>query len=176
MAEELVRIPESVTGKFLAAPLRHPLQPRRAVNGVTPSPELHGARLHNLKSIDARIPLGRLTVVTGVSGSGKSTLAREVLHRNLVELVRNRARSSNGGLYGCQTIAGHELVSTYLAPHPGSKWAHAHEALDFSVPPRELVDDVLPDEFPLSMFYETLSKKLGGVVESTRGVTGKMTA
>ena len=73
-------------------------------------------------------------------------------------------------------IAGHELVSTYLAPHPGSKWAHAHEELDFSVPPRQLVDDVLPDEFPLSMFYETLSKKLGGVVEATRGVTGKMTA
>jgi hypothetical protein len=73
-------------------------------------------------------------------------------------------------------IVGHELVSTYLAPHPGSKWARAHETLDFGVPPRELVDDVLPDEFPLSMFYETLAKKLGGVVESTRGVTGKMTA
>jgi len=73
-------------------------------------------------------------------------------------------------------IVGHELVSTYLAPHPGSKWARAHETLDFNLPPRELVDDVLPDEFPLSMFYETLSKKLAGVVESTRGVTGKMTA
>jgi Family of unknown function (DUF6421) len=73
-------------------------------------------------------------------------------------------------------IAGHELVSSYLAPHPGSKWARARETLDFDVPPRELVDDVLPDEFPLSMFYETLAKKLGGVVESTRGVTGKMSA
>jgi hypothetical protein len=73
-------------------------------------------------------------------------------------------------------IAGHELVSTYLAPHPGSTWARARDALDFSVPPRELVDHVLPDEFPLSMFYETLAKKLGGVVEATRGVTGKMSA
>jgi hypothetical protein len=73
-------------------------------------------------------------------------------------------------------IAGHELVSTYLAPHPGSKWARAKEVLDFSVAPRELVDEVLPDEFPLSMFYETLARKLGGVVESTRGVTGKMSA
>jgi len=73
-------------------------------------------------------------------------------------------------------IAGHELVSTYLSAHPGSKWARARETLDFSLPPRELVDDVLPDEFPLSMFYETLAKKLGGVVEATRGVTGKMTA
>jgi hypothetical protein len=73
-------------------------------------------------------------------------------------------------------IAGHELVSTYLAPHPGSSWARARDTLDFSVPPRELVDHVLPDEFPLSMFYETLAKKLGGVVESTRGVTGKMSA
>src|SRR4051794_10422572 len=73
-------------------------------------------------------------------------------------------------------IVGHEPVSTYLAPHPRSKRARAREVLDFSVPPRQLVDDVLPDEFPLSMFYETLAKKLGGVVESTRGVTGKLSA
>jgi excinuclease ABC subunit A len=45
--------------------------------------KISGARLHNLKGIDARIPHGTLTVITGVSGSGKSTLAYDVLHRNL---------------------------------------------------------------------------------------------
>ncbi|WP_405523060.1 DUF6421 family protein [Streptomyces canus] len=70
-------------------------------------------------------------------------------------------------------FAGYELVSTYLAPHPGSKWAKGPDALDLSLPPRKLVDDVLPDEFPLSMFYEALSKKLRHVIASTRGITAE---
>jgi hypothetical protein len=65
----------------------------------------------------------------------------------------------------------YELVSTYLAPHPGSRWAKGPDALDLTQPPRKLVDDVLPDEFPLSMFYEALSKKLKNVIASTKGIT-----
>jgi hypothetical protein len=65
----------------------------------------------------------------------------------------------------------YELVSTYLAPHPGSKWAKGPDALDLTQPPRKLVDDVLADEFPLSMFYEALAKKLKGVIASTKGIT-----
>ncbi|MFE2193443.1 DUF6421 family protein [Streptomyces olivaceus] len=68
-------------------------------------------------------------------------------------------------------FAGYKLVSTYLAPHPGSKWAKGPDALDLTLPPRKLVDDVLPDEFPLSMFYEALSKKLKKVIAGTRGIT-----
>ncbi|MGI5452518.1 DUF6421 family protein [Streptomyces sp. CA-249302] len=68
-------------------------------------------------------------------------------------------------------FAAYDLVSRYLAPHPGSKWAKGPDALDLSQPPRKLVDDVLPDEFPLSMFYEALSKKLRHVIASTRGIT-----
>ncbi|HSD60592.1 MAG TPA: excinuclease ABC subunit A, partial [Burkholderiales bacterium] len=98
-AAELQRLPASVTGRFLAEPLRHPLQPRRPVNGSTPALEVLGAGLHNLKQVQARVPLARLSVVTGVSGSGKSTLARDVLFDNLVRLVGSasgghRARSS----------------------------------------------------------------------------------
>ncbi|MFG3346270.1 DUF6421 family protein [Streptomyces sp. NPDC048018] len=65
----------------------------------------------------------------------------------------------------------YELVSTYLAPHPGSTWAKGPDALDLTLPPRKLVDDVLPDEFPLSMFYEALAKKLKAVIASTKGIT-----
>jgi hypothetical protein len=68
-------------------------------------------------------------------------------------------------------FAAYELVSTYLAPHPGSRWAKGPDALDLTQPPRKLVDDVLPDEFPLSMFYEALSKKLKNVIASTKGIT-----
>ncbi|MFF4248499.1 DUF6421 family protein [Streptomyces sp. NPDC001822] len=68
-------------------------------------------------------------------------------------------------------FAAYDLVATYLSPHPGSRWAKGPEALDLAQPPRKLVDDVLPDEFPLSMFYEALSKKLKHVIASTKGIT-----
>lgn len=67
----------------------------------------------------------------------------------------------------------YELVSRYLAPHPGSTWAKGPDALDLSLPPRKLVDEVLPDEFPLSMFYEALAKKLRSVIASTKGITAQ---
>lgn len=68
-------------------------------------------------------------------------------------------------------FAAYDLVSRYLAPHPGSRWAKGPDALDLSQPPRKLVDEVLADEFPLSMFYEALAKKLKSVVASTKGIT-----
>ncbi|MFE1795407.1 DUF6421 family protein [Streptomyces sp. NPDC059517] len=68
-------------------------------------------------------------------------------------------------------FAAYDLVSQYLSPHPGSRWAKGPDALDLTLPPRKLVDDVLPDEFPLSMFYEALSKKLKNVIAQTKGIT-----
>ncbi|MGW1979503.1 DUF6421 family protein [Streptomyces sp. NPDC001889] len=68
-------------------------------------------------------------------------------------------------------FAAYDLVARYLSPHPGSRWAKGPDALDLSLPPRKLVDDVLPDEFPLSMFYEALSKKLKKVIAATKGIT-----
>jgi excinuclease ABC subunit A len=84
-AQDLARLPDSITGKFLREPLRHPVQPRRAVTAKTPDLKVQKAKLHNLQGVDARIPLQRLTIVTGVSGSGKSTLARDVLFSSLQE-------------------------------------------------------------------------------------------
>jgi excinuclease ABC subunit A len=77
-AGELAHDPRSLTAKYLRGDLRIPVPARRRRgNGLF----LHvrDARLHNLKSVDARIPLGAFTVVTGVSGSGKSTLVHDVL-------------------------------------------------------------------------------------------------
>jgi len=66
-------------------------------------------------------------------------------------------------------LAAYDLVSTTLTPHPASKWAVRDLPLDG--PPRGLTDAVMDDEFPLSMFYEALGKKMAAVIESTAGIT-----
>jgi hypothetical protein len=73
-------------------------------------------------------------------------------------------------------LAAYDLVASVLTPHPLSAWARHRDgdltALPLDGPPKGLTDAVLPDEFPLSMFYEALSKKMKGVIESTAGITG----
>lgn len=110
-AQDLIEAPESVTGRYLAKPLQHPLQGRRPVEADTPMIEIKGARLHNLRSVDAKIPVGRLSVVTGVSGSGKSTLAREVLLDNLMQAV---SQGKAPGWAGCDSIKGWEAIDRVL--------------------------------------------------------------
>jgi len=72
-------------------------------------------------------------------------------------------------------LAAYALIASVLTPHPLSAWARHQSgdlgALPLDGPPKGLTDAVLPDEFPLSMFYEALSKKMKGVIESTAGIT-----
>jgi hypothetical protein len=69
-------------------------------------------------------------------------------------------------------LAAYELVTGTLTPNPASTWAKGGDALPLEGPPRGLTDLVHPDEFPLSMFYEALAKKMGDTIASTSGITG----
>ncbi|MDD2873492.1 MAG: excinuclease ABC subunit UvrA [Azoarcus sp.] len=122
----LLAAPESATGACFRNPLQHPMRPRRPVAADHPAIRVEGASLHNLRNIDARIPLARLTVVTGVSGSGKSSLARDVIHANLrtrlgdPEAVRARRRGKaqpeevDQTLVGCRSLEGWQQIGRVL--------------------------------------------------------------
>ncbi len=91
--EDLTDCPESITGAYLSGRLKIPVpESRRRPTGWI---EVCGARENNLKDIDVRIPLGIMTVVTGVSGSGKSSLINEILYKSLARRL-NRALTIPG--------------------------------------------------------------------------------
>ncbi len=113
--DDLVAAPESLTGRFLANPLRHPLGDRRRVRRGDPALAIEQAALHNLRKVNATVPLGRLTVVTGVSGSGKSTLARDILFANLrLRAGEKRRRGRAPDWIGCKAISGFDQVERVL--------------------------------------------------------------
>ncbi|MDR1854694.1 MAG: excinuclease ABC subunit UvrA, partial [Azoarcus sp.] len=128
--EAVLKTPASVTGACLRQPLAHPMRPRRKVDAGHPALHVEAADLHNLKNVSPRVPLARLTVVSGVSGSGKSTLARDVIHANLRALLGDpdAARARRRGekvdedilvaaaatLKGCRALDGWERIGRVL--------------------------------------------------------------
>ena len=92
-AEDIMKVPESITGQYLSGQKKIPVPSRRR----KPSGWLKvlGAQENNLKNIDVEFPLGVMTCVTGVSGSGKSSLVNEILYKHLARDL-NRARCIPG--------------------------------------------------------------------------------
>lgn len=88
-AEEIMKVPESITGQYLSGKLRIPIPAKR--RKPTGYLMIKGAAENNLKKIDVKIPSGVFTCVTGVSGSGKSSLVNEILYKKLAKEL-NRAR------------------------------------------------------------------------------------
>ena len=108
-AQEIMACPESITGAYLSGRRSIPVPTRRK----TPSGYLtvRGARAHNLKNIDVKIPLGVMAVVTGVSGSGKSTLVNEIIYKTLQRDL-NRAHTRPGA---CDGIDGIDQLDKVIA-------------------------------------------------------------
>ena len=92
-AEEIMQIPDSVTGQYLSGILQIPVpDTRKKPTGFL---KIIGATENNLKNVTVDIPLGVMTCVTGVSGSGKSSLVNEILYKHLAKSL-NRARTIPG--------------------------------------------------------------------------------
>ena len=100
----------SETGRCLKNPLCHPTRTeRRSLGEVEQWIEIRGARANNLKNVDVRFPVGRLSVITGISGSGKSTLMRSVLLPAVKEALK-RKHSAQRELVS--TISGADFFET----------------------------------------------------------------
>ncbi len=92
-AEEIMQIPESITGQYLSGKLSIPIPAKR--KEPTGWLKVCKAQENNLKKMDVDIPLGVMTCVTGVSGSGKSSLVNEILYKSLAKKL-NRAKTIPG--------------------------------------------------------------------------------
>ncbi len=104
-AEDIMACPKSLTGAYLSGRKKIPVPSvRRAGNGHVLT--VRGACENNLKNIDVTIPLGTMTVVTGVSGSGKSSLVNEIIYKKLgAELNRIKVRpGKHAGIDGLEHL------------------------------------------------------------------------
>ena len=107
-AEDLMKNPNSITGKYLSGEIKIPVpKTRRKPKGFL---KVVGAKENNLKNIDVKVPIGVLTCVTGVSGSGKSSLVNEILYKSLARKL-NRARTIPGK---CKKIEGMEQLDKVI--------------------------------------------------------------
>ncbi len=107
--EDIIACPRSITGDYLAGRKAIPIpERRRRPSGFL---TVRGAREHNLKNLTVRIPLGVMSVVTGISGSGKSTLVNSILYRTLQRDL-NRARTRPGA---CDGIDGIDQLDKVIA-------------------------------------------------------------
>ena len=107
-AEDIMKNPNSITGKYLSGEIKIPVpKTRRKPKGFL---KVVGAKENNLKNIDVKIPIGVLTCVTGVSGSGKSSLVNEILYKSLAKRL-NRARTIPGK---CKKIEGMEQLDKVI--------------------------------------------------------------
>ena len=104
---EIIRMPHSLTGRYLADELHIQIPVKRRQPGAHKL-SIKGARAHNLKHIDLEIPLGMLVAITGVSGSGKSSLLHDVLYQALATAKRQGAAGASAILW--DSIEGDEFL------------------------------------------------------------------
>ncbi len=119
---QLKKNKHSLTGQFMARPLRHPIAGLRDDEQRRQYPaeklQIVAAEMNNLNNLDVAIPLRRLVSISGVSGSGKSTLIRSILHQSLRREInvkqpgKNKTRKRRW--HGCADIQGWQSITRIL--------------------------------------------------------------
>jgi excinuclease ABC subunit A len=107
--DEIRKMPGSLTGRYLSRELRIQIPTARR-KPTKEQIEIYGARLHNLKNVDIKIPLGMIVAITGVSGSGKSTLLHDVLYQALATAKRQLTGATLPVVAGWDRLEGDDLI------------------------------------------------------------------
>jgi excinuclease ABC subunit A len=159
--------PNSETARCLKSPLCHPIRgSRRSLADVENWIEIHGARANNLKNIDVRFPVGRLSVITGISGSGKSTLMDDVL----LPAVKSALTSVRGS----RTRKG-ILPSRASQLHLWPNDSHNKKGSSTRSAATDAVQASVPEDIPvIEAVYEVDQSPIGKTSRSTPGTYVKV--
>ncbi|MEY3697065.1 MAG: hypothetical protein RJA41_715 [Actinomycetota bacterium] len=136
---------------------------------------ISGPRTKNYDGLGGQIIFSHLLRHKGLNWTNnKLTMDWELINELMVTLCEQVEQLYRDGINRSkvsQWLATYEFVSDLVEPHPASTWAKGQSHLPLQGEPRELVDLVLADEFPLNVFYESLSRKLKDALAQTKGIT-----
>jgi len=134
-----------------------------------------GPRVRNYDGLGGQIIFSHLLRNGGLNWTNnKLTLDWDRVTPLMIELCENVEKLYHDGINRSklsQWLATYEFVRDLVEPHPASNWAKGPEGLPLDGEPKELLNLVLDDEFPLNVFYDTLSRKLKDVLAETKGIT-----
>ena len=134
-----------------------------------------GPRVRNYDGLGGQIIFSHLLQHGGLSWTNNTlTFDWDKVTPLMIDLCENVEKLYHDGINRSklsQWLATYEFVRELVEPHPASNWAKGPESLPLDGEPKELLNLVLDDEFPLNVFYDTLSRKLKDVLAETKGIT-----
>ncbi len=134
-----------------------------------------GPRARNYDGLGGQIIFSNLLRHGGLTWTNnKLTLDWDKVNPLMIDLCEQVEKLYHDGINRSklsQWLATYEFVVDLVEPHPASNWAKGSEQLPLDGEPKDLLNLILDDEFPLNVFYDTLSRKLKNVLVETKGIT-----